>query len=202
MNTFAEINQEIMENIEEITNLDSKGGSSLSSYAIKNGLIISGITVLYSLLLYATDLMFNVWLSALTWLVVIIGIFYAIKNYRDKINRGYITFGKAFTVGVYIVLIYAVISVAFGYILTNFIDPQLTERAMQQVEERLLNQGLSDDMIEQQMDMQTKLMDGPLFYVGLIIQLFSMVFIGLIISLVGALIFKKQDDSFNATFKE
>lgn len=202
MNTFAEINQEIMENIEEITNLDSKGGSSLSSHAIKNGLIISGITVLYSLLLYATDLMFNVWLSALTWLVVIIGIFYAIKNYRDKINRGYITFGKAFTVGVYIVLIYAVISVAFGYILTNFIDPQLTERAMQQVEERLLNQGLSDDMIEQQMDMQTKLMDGPLFYVGLIIQLFSMVFIGLIISLVGALIFKKQDDSFNATFKE
>lgn len=202
MNTFAEINQEIMENIEEITNLDSKGGSSLSSYAIKNGLIISGITVLYSLLLYATDLMFNVWLSALTWLVVIIGIFYAIKNNRDKINRGYITFGKAFTVGVYIVLIYAVISVAFGYILTNFIDPQLTERAMQQVEERLLNQGLSDDMIEQQMDMQTKLMDGPLFYVGLIIQLFSMVFIGLIISLVGALIFKRQDDSFNATFKE
>ncbi|HLO92127.1 MAG TPA: DUF4199 domain-containing protein [Lentimicrobium sp.] len=191
-----------MENTEETTPFISEIKASSLSYAVKYGLIISSITVLYSLFLYALDLMFITWLGLLSWGIVIVGIVLAIINFRDKINGGFISFGKAFSIGFLIILIYAIISIIYYYVLTTFIDPQIPERMMQMAQEKLMSKGLSDEMIDQQVQMQEKFMTGSLKYVGILIQLFSMVLIGTIISLFCALILKKQDDSFKATFSE
>ena len=70
------------------------------------GLILLIVLVTSTMLCYNKEYFSgNMWLGYGSMLVAFAFIFVGIKNVRDKYNGGYISFGKAFKVGLYIALI-------------------------------------------------------------------------------------------------
>lgn len=190
-----------MESSETTLNQGNVTKPSVLSNAIKYGLYTAAAYILFSLLTWSLDLM-NWWVSILGYVVIIAGIILGIINLRDKLNRGFISFGKAFQTGLIISILIAIVSVIYSWILITYIDPGLAERIIQMTEESLIKRGLSDEMIEQQSEITRRMMTGDLRMVGQIVTFFTTVAIGAVVSLICAAILKRNDDSFNSAFNE
>ncbi|MEM1002853.1 MAG: DUF4199 domain-containing protein [Bacteroidota bacterium] len=104
-------------------------------------------------------------------------IFFGIKHYRDKVNNGLISLGKAIMIGVLIsVLVGLGIAIA-DYIYTKFIDPDFFSRYT----EMMIEQGKGDQVME--MTSTT----------AAIFMLILVTIIGFIISLISGLILQRKN---------
>ncbi|GAA4920606.1 DUF4199 domain-containing protein [Mucilaginibacter defluvii] len=127
-------------------------------------------------------------------------IFVAIKNYRDKNNAGIISFGKAFRIGLFITLvastIYVLVWVIYFYnFVPDFMD-KYTAHTIQQAKES----GLSATKLKDQTAQITKMSEmykNPLFVV--LFTYMEIMPVGLIISLIAALILKRNTSKVVAT---
>jgi hypothetical protein len=85
--------------------LDQTPKTSISAVAIRYGLIVGMITVIYSLILYITDLQItNQFLSYVSFLILIVGIYLAHQNFKKE-NGGYMTYGQGLGIGSLVSLI-------------------------------------------------------------------------------------------------
>lgn len=97
--------------------------------------------------------------------VYIIAQVMGVRQHRDVELGGYISFGRAFLVCLVIAMIMAVIGAVFNYVYLNFIDPEAMNRAMEVIREQYEEMGMSDEAIEdalQMIDMTTS----PLVQLG------------------------------------
>lgn len=187
-----------MENINEMTNQNESPKVSVFMNALKYGLYTGVAFILVSLLFFALDLDTNSWLNTLTYVILIVGIILATLNYRNKLNGGYISYGKAVLTGFYVSIIVGVIMAIYIWIFYSYINPDGLKEIMDFTEQKLAEAGLSDEMIDQQMKMSSRFMQMPLLNISTLV---GMAFWGTIISLITSAFLKKQDDSFNSTFK-
>ena len=118
------------------------------------GIILGLIGIIWTLVLWFLDQSMNRSLGWIFFVVLIIGLFFGIKSYRDKYRNGFITYGQSLGAGVIIMLYYSLISAVFTYILYKFIDPNLVDKMLALTEEQLVERGLAEGMIEQSMQMQ------------------------------------------------
>jgi len=103
-------------------------------------------------------------------------VFFGIKHYRDKVNSGSITIGKAISIGLIISFLVG-LGIAFAdFIYTKFIDPAFFSN----YEKMLIEQGNEDEIIE--MTSAT----AALFMLVLV------TIIGFIISLISGLILQRK----------
>jgi hypothetical protein len=103
-------------------------------------------------------------------------IFFGLKHYRDKVNNGVLTLGKAIIIGVLIsVLVGLGIAIA-DFIYTKFIDPDFFNR----YEEMMKDQGQADQIME--MTSAT----------AAVFMLILVTIIGFIISLISGLILQRK----------
>src|SRR5215831_3218203 len=77
-------------------------------------------------------------------------VFVGIRNYRDKYNEGVITFGKAFTIGIMIVLIASTIYVVAWLIDYFYFIPDFAEKYSAHMLEQLKASGASQAEIDKQ----------------------------------------------------
>ncbi len=166
---------------------------SPTNHAIKWGLILGIILIVYSLLLYFLDLTTNRALGWVSFLISIIIVVLGIKSFRDDINNGVISFSKAFGVGILICLFAGIVSSIFTYIQLSLISPELVDKMIELTEEKLLERGISEDMIETQMAISKKFMTPSMMA---IMSLIWFVVFGAIVSLIVAAILKKEGDPF------
>lgn len=103
-------------------------------------------------------------------------VFFGIKHYRDKVNNGIITLGKAITIGVLISLLVAIGIAIADFIYTKFINPSF----FSDYEKMLTEQGRADEIFE--MTSTT----AALFMLVLVL------IIGFIISLISGLILQRK----------
>ncbi|MHC1708001.1 MAG: DUF4199 domain-containing protein [Bacteroidales bacterium] len=161
--------------------------------ALKYGLILAVVSILYSLLLYSFSLMNNRALSLVNVLILIGIIIWGIKDYRDNKAGGFVSFGKAFTIGIYIGLIAAVISTLYTFVFFKYFDPDMIATMMTDAEEKMLesNPNLDEDQIETAMAWTKKFMS-PLWMAlsGLVMTMIMTVIVSLIVSAV----MKKEDN--------
>jgi len=166
------------------------------STGLKYGLILGLISVLFSVVMYATGLLTNQMASSIQGVFSLIAsfavIFFAIKHHKDVKQEGYIFLSKGFLVGLITAIVSALISVIFVYILFTIIDPGLIDEILLMTEERLVNQGLSEDMIEQSMAM-TKNFVSPAAQAGF--GFMGGICCGSVLSLIAGLILQKQPTS-------
>ncbi len=121
-------------------------------------------------------------------------VFVGIKNFRDKQNRGIITFGKAFLLGTLISLIASTMytltwAVEFHFFLPDFMDGY----SAMQIKE-LQESGISGDSLETAIQeiksTQHSYETNPFFFaMYTYMEIFP---VGIIISLISALILKKR----------
>ena len=135
-----------------------ENNSSPLKMALTYGIYMAIISIIVTLVVWATSLIETLGLmgsSIIAFINLIITVTLLViftKLYRDNLLEGKITFGKAFTFGLLIVICSSLITGVFSYILYKFIDPGYMERIMTVVQEKtyqmLANKGLSEDQID------------------------------------------------------
>ena len=165
---------------------------SLKSIIISNALILSAISVAFNLMLYFLDMHYQQSQEAgIVGIIIMIAILiYAFIQFK-KLNEGYLSLSEALKIGLGISLVAALIGVVYTYILTEFLDPGMMDKALDfQIEKiRMENPEITSDQIAGMREMQEKF-SSPLIRSAF--QIIGSLFIGFIISLIGGLIIKKS----------
>jgi hypothetical protein len=120
-------------------------------------------------------------------------LFIAIKQYRDNVLNGNITFLKAFLVGLYVSLITSAFYVISWMIISELFMPDFMEQYISAQESAMMEQGLSESEINAQMeDLKTMAIwyKNPFFKAA--ITLTEILPVGILVSLVSAFILKKK----------
>lgn len=106
--------------------------------ALSFGLILGVILVVYSLILYIVDLNENVWAASFSYVITAVVLYFAIINFRDKQQNGFITYGRGVSLGTLTGLFASVLLAIFTYIYVAYIDTSILDTMMINTEESIL----------------------------------------------------------------
>ncbi len=154
------------------------------------GVIIGLVSIVYSVILYMLDQTLNKTLGYFGFIILIAGLAYGMKSYRDNVLDGVLPFGKAFGFGILVVLVSGVIGGIYGYLLYTVIDPDLIGKVMDMQSEQMLERGLPEAQVEQAIEVTKRFITpGFMMISALVVNLLM----GGILSLIVAAIFKKEE---------
>lgn len=165
---------------------------SVSSVAIKYGFIGALASVVYSAILLITGLATNGWLSSLGYVILIVAIIMAIKEYK-KLNYGYLSFGQGLGLGTLISAIFGLFTGLFMFVYTSFIDPNYQADIMDKQRIELEEKGMSDEQIDQAISIGESV-SSPMMMI--VLSLVGYIFVGFIISLIISAIMKNARPEF------
>ena len=161
-------------------------------FAIRFGLILGGIGIIFSLRLHFMDMQYDQGMGkqivSTVFLVAIIAL--AIFQFK-KANGGYLTLGEALKTGIGTALIGAVITVIYLLLYVNVIDPDFSTKIADIARAGMIenNPELTQEQIDTAVEMQQKF-----FWVTYPIIFIFNIFIGFIVSLITGLILKKSEN--------
>jgi len=160
--------------------------------AIKMSLMIAGMSIAYTLIVYLAHQYTN---NALAWgnyVLVLAGLFLATKNFRDQDSGGFLSFGRAFSFCFRIILFSTIIVSIYSFIHFKFIAPEVITEIADKAEAQMLDnpRGMSDDQIAQALKYQKMFMN-PTFFA--VFSFIGSLFVGTILSLIVAAIMKKDN---------
>ena len=164
------------------------------NFAMNYGLLLGGIMVLISMILYVTGMALEgvQWPNYLYYLIFPGIIIYAINQFK-KANGNILGLGDAIKVGLAIAIISALVNVIYGLIFNYYIDPEFMGQIIEKTGEKLLeNPRMTPELIEQQMEIMKKFQN-PLLGSAVWIALSAL--FGLIYSLIAGLIMKQEDSN-------
>lgn len=166
------------------------------SITMKWGLITGMVYVIFSLInnmlglqdaggFSAKAVLSNAALFGATLFTIYLGV----KEARDTDGGGYMTFGQGFKSGMAISLITALIASVFTFIYLKFIDPGFLDKIMAMTQDQWEKQGMSEEQIEAAQKYSGFMMNAWAFS---LIMIVSVLFWGLIKSLIAAAILKNE----------
>ena len=161
----------------------------IGKFSLNYGLILGGLGVVFALMLFMSDAHVSQSpVNSIISIVMSIGvIFWGILNFR-KANQGLLSVGQAVKLGAGIALVSGIISVIWLLLLTNVLDPEFKAKSIEVSLAAAAEQGtLTAEQLQQQKEMSLQYWEAfayPSILIGSIL-------IGLVIGLVGGLIFKK-----------
>ena len=159
---------------------------------INAGIILFLVLAVYSLILHLSNLQSNEVLSWLSYLIIIGGIAIFVIRYA-KDSDGHVTFGNLFGYGFKICAVLTVFFIAF-MVLFYLIFPEYKEQLLEVATEKALkrSKGKDTENVLKGMEMFKRF-----FWVGLIAGImFSFALLGVIGSLIGAALSKKNPNTF------
>ncbi len=160
---------------------------------VKFGLICSGASVLWSLLLFITGL--NRIDSAWIFNVLAVGIpvyccALAISEYKSTVGGGYVRFNSAFQESAIVILFNSLVTAVFSIIYIQFIDPTFMDFIMQKQVTKMQEMGMGEEQIQKMLDQSAKWQTpGMMFFWTLVGSLV----LGFIVALIMAAIMKKPN---------
>jgi hypothetical protein len=165
------------------------------------GLIIALSSMIVTTIYYSTDNMFSQSASWISIAIFIVGIVLVTLSYKKSIDQNTpFPYSKALGLGVSTMFFASLILAVFTFVLYKIIDPGLVDEMLTFTEDKLLESGVNENMIEQQIEMQRKFMTPAILSLS---QVFTIVLYGLVISLITSIFLKKKtEDSFEAAMNE
>lgn len=162
-------------------------------YALNFGLLLGVVSVIFAFMLYTADMHYQggipVMLISLS--LSLAALIIAMIQFK-KANSGYMTFGQALKIGVGVCLIGGIIGIIFNQIMANVIDPDMMAKAMEFQKNQLLE---TTKMTVEQVDAQMEM--GKSFSTPTMQIVFGLIFsivIGFVLSLIPALVLKKNEN--------
>jgi hypothetical protein len=128
-----------------------------------------------------------------TMIVAFMLVFFGIRSYRENVNGGHITFGRAFAVGILITLVACVCYVVAWEIIYFKFMPEFVDKYASYMIEQVKASGASQQVIDaklQQMKSFKAMYDNP--FINAAISFFEPFPIGLIVTLISATILRKK----------
>ncbi|HMB63147.1 MAG TPA: DUF4199 domain-containing protein [Eudoraea sp.] len=160
-------------------------------FALNYGLLLGGVSVAFAFILYTMDLHYQGGFSVLGVSVVLMlaAIILGMLQFK-KANNGFMSFGQGLKIGVGICLVGGIVGVLFNQLLINVIDPEAMNKAFEFQRSQLVETtNLTTEQIDAQLEMGKKFAT-PMMQVAF--GLIGSLFLGFILSLVPALVIKKQ----------
>jgi Protein of unknown function (DUF4199) len=165
-------------------------------YGLIAGLVVSILMVFNSNYMGEggkVDFNTSLFLGYASMLIAFSLVYVGIRNYRDKYNGGVISFGKAFKIGIMIVLIASTIYVVAWLIDYFFFIPDFMEKFSAQELDKLKASGASQIEIDKQtkeMGDFARMYKNPLF--NAMMTYAEILPVGLIVTLISSLILKRK----------
>jgi hypothetical protein len=141
---------------------------------------------------YITDMLMGYGAQLLALSLVYVGV----KNYRDKELGGFISFGKAFTLGLYISLVACTLYVIAWAIDYHFFIPDFMDKYTAQMISHAKASGASAAAIKAQIDSANSMKaqyQNPFWFT--LYTYAEILPTGIIVSLISALVLKKKESS-------
>ena len=165
-------------------------------YGLISGVIVSSV-MLISMNYYShcegnVDLTTSMLIGYTSMLIAFSMVFVGIRNYRDKFNNGIISFGKAFKIGISIVLIASTLYVISWLICYFFFMPDFMDKYGDLEIENMKTAGASiAEINEKKKEMAdfSKMYKNPFF--NAMITYAEILPVGLIVTLISSLILKR-----------
>ena len=171
----------------------------MNNPAAKYGIYYGGISVATSLLLWLAkpELLFNTPLGLILGFgLPIVMMYLSIKETRDH-QEGFISFGEAIKASFLTYIIGSLIAILFTFILMNYLDTSLLElqkeQAIAMTESMSSMFGANEEMMEEMREQMDDQLGTFSFGQAIMGWLGSLVFPGIIISLIISAIMKKND---------
>ena len=168
---------------------------SMFKSAMTYGLILALALIVMHLIQYMMDMYKTpLWVSILTYIVIIAGIIYGTIRFRDDELKGYISYGKALGSGVLISLFSSIVYGFYFYLLAGVIDPNYLENVFKTMEQAYFEAGMTYEQIDMAMAMVRKF-QSPI--IMMISSIFTFTFMGTIFSLITSIFIKKEEPLFD-----
>ncbi|MDQ1769543.1 DUF4199 family protein [Labilibaculum sp. A4] len=169
--------------------------NSLLRHTFLFGALVGGALILAAFVVYLKDLSvnFDPNLRSINLFLIVSGIFFGVKKYRDDELGGAISYGKALATGVLIIGFASMFYSIFIYVLTSFFDTAIIKEAIIFLEKGLHEMGYQQKDIDLLMGIYKNITPG-LFAFG---QWFSKALSGLLFSLILAFFFRQNRNLFN-----
>lgn len=169
--------------------------NSLLRHTFLFGALVGGVLISAALVVYAKGLSVNFEpnLRSINLFLIVTGIFFGVKKYRDDELGGVISYGKAFATGVLIIGFASMFYSIFIYILTSYFDSSIIEEAITFLEKGLHEMGYQQKDIDLLMGIYKNITPG-LFAFG---QWFSKALSGLLFSFILAFFFRQNRNLLN-----
>ena len=159
---------------------------------IRFGLLTGLVSIIISFGINATHMEASP-VRYLTVVVLVAGIILAQRDFKRQ-NAGFMGYGQGLGVGTVLSVVVGLMSAAFTYVYTTFVDPEMMTRAMDKVRADMEAKGtMSDAQINQAMAMSAKFTSGPILLVFVVV---GSVLIGLLISLITSAVLKNSKPEF------
>ncbi len=167
--------------------------TNVTSLAFRFGLILGGVSIVWALILYLMDMHDSLdrSLQIVGAIISIVVIVFGLLEFRKR--NGFLTLPQSIKMAIIISLISTIIFIIYYFILTEYMDPGMVERQIDEMMDqfRAKNPEVSDEMIDgyrKGQEMSRK----PLLFVGAAL-IFS-VLSGLIFGLIAGLILKRKKE--------
>ncbi|WP_104734884.1 DUF4199 domain-containing protein [Hanstruepera ponticola] len=159
-------------------------------YALLSGFILFGLPFLFGM---GVDFDYGELIGYTSMILSLLFVYFGIKHYRDKVNEGNVSLGKAIKIGMLIALFSAVGVALFDYIYTTQINPDFANEyldySIKKMETTLSPEELKIKSAELKQQMEDY--GSPTFMA--IMMFASVVILGFVISLISGLILQRKN---------
>ncbi|MDH5474986.1 MAG: DUF4199 domain-containing protein [Cyclobacteriaceae bacterium] len=163
--------------------------STVKQVSLKWGLILGVILIAFSLLVQIAGLIGNQAVSWVSYLFVIAAVYLSQKAFKDE-GDGFMSYGKGLGIGTLVVTIGSILSSIFMYINMKFIDETILETIKDLQYEKMVEQGMAEEQIDQAMEISSSFMTPEIIMVFAIL---GTVFFGFILTLIVTAITKNAN---------
>nr|WP_320120606.1 DUF4199 domain-containing protein [uncultured Marinifilum sp.] len=159
------------------------------------GSLVGGVLILAALTFYfkGISINFHPTLLFVNRFLIVLGIYFSVKKYRDEEISGIISYGRALACGIITIGIASTYYALFIYVLTSYFDSSIIQDAVNFTEKGLVEVGYEDDQVELLMSIYRKITPG-IFAFG---QWFGKLSAGVFFSLIVSFFFRSNRNLFN-----
>lgn len=129
-----------------------------------------------------------------TMVVALSLVFFGVKSYRDNQQKGTITFGRAFQVGIFITLLASVLYALSWEVAYHTVSKGFTEDISKHYEEEIKMKAKNETELQEELESNRKLMDlydtNPIVRFGF--TLIEVLPVGIVITLLSAALLRKK----------
>lgn len=178
-----------MENQEPST-IEKQEPSTLK-YALNAGALLGIVLMIVALIQSLLAMYDSKIFQFISYAVLIAGLLYAIKSYRDNELGGYITYGNIVGLGTLTALFAGIISGFIFYLYLKFVDDSMIAFIYSKAEQDMYDKNLSDEQIATSMEYMKSFTSAGMIA---LMSVLGNTFFGLVISLIAGIFLKKEAD--------
>ncbi len=170
-----------------------QNNNSFTKSTMTSGAILGAGMILFSFVMYIAGLNDGNSLNMLSYVILIGGIMYGVKQVRDKVQNGFISYGRAVGSGTLVTVFASIILAFYSFVLMKYVDNSIIAKSIELAQQKWSEGGMSDDQVESMTKVVEPFMTPGLMAFGTV---FSLTFLGVIISLIVGAFMKKNPDIF------